>query len=192
MGDWNLFFATAAGSAATLVGLLFVATQLHLGVFADPKNRWAALGQSTLTILATAFVLSLAFLIPALDARVRGEIILVAVAFATWRTIWIWWPVFRLQERGRRHRLAQSFWLLLLPFAVYLYLLTGGLGLLRGESGAILNVGYALLALFSIAMRNAWRLVVNVEQDEPLKASKDSPNPAPQDGIAGPGKQGVT
>jgi len=26
MGDWNLFFATTAGSAATLVGLLFVAT----------------------------------------------------------------------------------------------------------------------------------------------------------------------
>jgi len=42
MGDWNVFFATSAGSAATLVGLLFVATQLHLGVFADPKNRWAA------------------------------------------------------------------------------------------------------------------------------------------------------
>ena len=25
MGDWNLFFTTAAGSAAALVGLLFVA-----------------------------------------------------------------------------------------------------------------------------------------------------------------------
>ena len=187
MGDWNLFFATAAGSAATLVGLLFIATQLHLGVFADPKNRWAALGQSTLTILATAFVMSLAFLIPSLDARVRGEIVLVAVAFATWRTIWIWWPVFRLQERGRRHRLAQSFWLLVLPFAVYVYLLTGGLGLLRGESGAILNVGYALLALFSISLRNAWRLVVNVEQEEPVNASKDSPNPTGQHGIARPG-----
>src|SRR5712691_1985979 len=74
MGDWNLFFATAAGSAATLVGLLFIATQLHLGVFADPKNRWVALGQSTLTILATAFVMSLAFLIPSLGwARCEGN-----------------------------------------------------------------------------------------------------------------------
>lgn len=187
MGDWNLFFATAAGSAATLVGLLFIATQLHLGVFADPKNRWAALGQSTLTILATAFVMSLAFLIPSLDARVRGEIILVAVAFATWRTIWIWWPVFRLQERGRRHRLAQSFWLLVVPFAIYVYLLSGGVGLLRGEPGAMLNVAYALLGLFSIAMRNAWRLVVNVEQDETLADSKDSPNPTGHDVIARPG-----
>ena len=75
----------------------------------------------------------------------------------------------------------------MLPFAVYVYLLTGGLGLLRGQAGAILNVGYALLALFSIALRNAWRLVVNVEQDEPLKGSKDSPNRAGQDVIARPG-----
>ncbi len=183
-----MFFSVSAASAATLVGLLFVATQLHLGVFADPKNRWAALGQSTLTILATAFVMSLAFLIPSLDAQLRGEIVVVAVVFATWRTILIWWPVFRLQERGRVHRFAQSFWLLVLPFAVYTYLLTGGLGLLRGQSGAILNVGYALLALFSIALRNAWRLVVNVEREDPLKDSKESPNTARQDGVARPGK----
>ncbi len=166
MGDWNLFFATTAGSAATLVGLLFIATQLHLGVFSDPKNRWAALGQSTLTILATAFVVSLSFLIPALNLQVRGEIILVAVAFASWRSVRIWWPVFRLLEKGRAHRLAQSFWLLVLPFAAYIYLLTGAVGLLRGDTTATFNIGYTLLALFSIAMRNAWRLVVNVEQEE--------------------------
>jgi hypothetical protein len=69
MGDWNVFFATSAGSAATLVGLLFVATQLHLGVFADPKNRWAALAQSTLTILSVNFALSLFFLMPILGRR---------------------------------------------------------------------------------------------------------------------------
>ena len=104
MGDWNLFFATTAGSAATLVGLLFVATQLHIGVFSDPKNRWAALAQSTLTILATAFALSLSFLIPALNSQVRGEIILGGAAFAIWRGIRIWWPVFRLRDRDRSSR----------------------------------------------------------------------------------------
>jgi hypothetical protein len=142
MGDWNLFFATAAGSAATLVGLLFIATQLHLGVFSNPKNRWAALGQSTLTILATAFVMSLSFLIPLLPTQGRGEIILVALAFASWRTIGIWWP-----------------------FVVYVYMLTGAVGLLRGDTTALLTISFALLALFSIALRNAWRLVVNVEAE---------------------------
>jgi len=187
MGDWNLFFATTAGSAATLVGLLFVATQLHIGVFSDPKNRWAALAQSTLTILATAFALSLSFLIPALNTQVRGEIILGGAAFAIWRGSRIWWPVFRLRDRDRRHLLVHSFWLLLLPFVVYVYLTTGGVGLVRGDTTAIYNVSGALLGMFVVALRNTWRLVVNVEQEEPANASKDSPNPTGQHGSARPG-----
>jgi hypothetical protein len=168
MGDWNLFFATTAGSAATLVGLLFVATQLHVNVFADPKNRWAALAQSTLTILSIAFALSLSFVIPRLSLQVRGEIVLFAVAVAIWRGTRIWWPVFRLGKQGRGHLLVQSFWLLVLPFAVYIYLLTGAVGLLRGDANAVFNIGGALLALFVVALRNAWRLVVNVEQEAKL------------------------
>ncbi len=187
MGDWNLFFATTAGSAATLVGLLFVATQLHIGVFSDPKNRWAALAQSTLTILATAFALSLSFLIPALNTQVRGDIILAGAALATWRGIRIWWPVFRLRDRDRRHQVVQSFWLLLLPFVVYVYLVTGGVGLVRGDTTAIYNVSGALLSMFVLALRNTWRLVVNVEQEEPMRASKDSPNLTGQHGSARPG-----
>src|SRR5258708_15505911 len=148
MGDWNLFFATTAGSAATLVGLLFVATQLHIGVFSDPKNRWAALAQSTLTILATAFALSLSFLIPALNTQVRGEIILAGAALAIWRGIRIWWPVFRLRGRNRPHPLVQSFWLLLLPFVVYAYLVTRGGGLLRGGPTPISKVCGGILCVF--------------------------------------------
>jgi hypothetical protein len=165
MGDWNVFFATSAGSAATLVGLLFVATQLHLGVFSNPKNRWAALAQSTLTILSVNFALSLFFLMPILGPQIRGEVVVLAVAVAIWRGARIWWPVVRITESGRGHRLAQSFWLLVLPDIVYVYLLTGAVGLLRGDSTAVLNVGGALLSLFLICLRNAWRLVVNVEQD---------------------------
>ena len=165
MGDWNLFFATTAGSAATLVGLLFVATQLHLGVFADPENRWAALAQGTLTILATAFALSLSFLIPKLTTQVRGEIALLGAVFAIWRGIHIWWPVFRRRDKDRRQLFVQSFWLLVLPFIVYIYLLTGAVGLLQGDNNAIVSVGGALLSMFIIALRNTWRLVVNVEQE---------------------------
>jgi uncharacterized membrane protein len=82
LGDWNLFFATAAGSAATLVGLLFLATQLNLAIFKDPTNRWAALAQSSLTVLSLIFIVALFFLIPALDLRARGDIIVIVVTFA--------------------------------------------------------------------------------------------------------------
>src|SRR5260370_18512973 len=175
MGDWNLFFASSAGSAATLVGLLVVAAQLHIGVFSDPKNRWAALAQSTLTILATAFALSLSFLIPALNTQVRGEIILAGAAFAIWRGIRIWWPVFRLRDRDRRHLFVQSFWLLFLPFVVYVYLMTGGVGLLRGDTTAIYNVSGGLLRLFVLAFRNTSRLVVHMWREKPESMTKIPP-----------------
>jgi hypothetical protein len=165
MGDWNLFFATSAGSAATLVGLVFVATQLHLGVFKDPTSRWGALAQVTLTILAVNFALSLFLIMPGLTLTARGDVILAVVVFAAYRGIRIWWPVVRLDKQGRRHRIAQSFWLLLLPFIAYADLALGAVELLQGSAPSLGNVGGAFLFLFAIAMRNAWRLVVSVELD---------------------------
>ena len=161
MGDWNLFFATAAGSAATLVGLLFVATQLNLAIFKDPTNRWAALAQSSLTVLSLIFIVALFFLIPALDLRARGDIIVIVVTFAVWRTVTIWWPVVKIAEKGRRHRLAQSFWLLIVPFLIYAYLITGAIQLIQENVSATLTVASAFLALFAVALRNSWRLVVS-------------------------------
>jgi hypothetical protein len=165
MGDWNLFFATSAGSAATLVGLLFVAIQLHLGAFKDPASRWGALAQVTLTVLAVNFALSLFLIMPGFTLAARGDVVVVVVLFAVYRSIRIWWPVVRLGQVGRRHRLAQSFWLLVLPFLAYTDLAIGAAGLLQGNSTSLATVGGAFLFLFAIAMRNAWRLVVSVEQD---------------------------
>jgi hypothetical protein len=165
VGDWNLFFATCAGSAATLVGLLFVASQLHVEVFADQKNRWAALAQSTLTTLSVVFVISLFFLVPQLPLQVRGEVAAVTIAIAIYRGFRIWWPVVRIAEEGRGHRIAQSFWLLVVPFAGYGYVMLGGVQLLLGHSDALITVAGAFLMLFFVALRNAWRLVVRVGRE---------------------------
>ena len=99
------------------------------------------------------------------DPQVRGEIILLVVVVALWRTVRIWWPVVGLTETGRAHRLGQSFWLLLLPVVIYAYLLFGAVGFLRGDTTAVFDVGGAMLSLFAVALRNAWRLVVNVERE---------------------------
>ncbi|HSP10386.1 MAG TPA: hypothetical protein VLU92_12420 [Candidatus Dormibacteraeota bacterium] len=164
MGDWNLFFATSGGSAATLLGLIFVATQLHVGVFADPANRWAALAQSTLSILSIVFGLSLVSLIPGFSLQVRGEIIVLVVIVALWRVFKTWWPVFRITEKGGWQRVAQSLWLLVVPLLVYIYLVLGAIELLLGDQTAYVNVAGAFMALFAVALRNAWRLVVSVER----------------------------
>ncbi len=164
MGDWNLFFATAAGSAATLLGLLFVATQLHVEVFADQTNRWSALAQSTLSILSIVFGLSLVSLVPGFSLQVRGEVVALVVVVALWRVFKTWWPVFRLKQEGGWHRIAQSFWLLIAPILSYLYLLFGAVQLWLGDATALISIAAAYMTLFAIALRNAWRLVVSVER----------------------------
>jgi hypothetical protein len=167
LGDWNLFFATAAGSSATLVGLLFVATQLHIEVFKDPTNMWAALAQSTLTILSVIFILALFFVVPlpSPELRIRGDFIVIVVVFGLWRTVESWWPVVRTMGKGRGHRIVQSLWLLIIPMIWLAYLLRGAAQLIQGQSDGTLTVATALLALFAIALRNAWRLVVAVAQE---------------------------
>jgi hypothetical protein len=164
LGDWNLFFATSAGSAATLLGLLFVATQLHVDVVSDQTNRWAALAQSTLSILSIVFGLSLVFLMPGLSVQAHGEVVSLVVAVALWRVFRTWWPVFRIGDQGRWHRIAQSFWLLIAPIGVYTYLLIGGIQLVYGDATAVLTVAAAFMSLFAIALRNSWRLVVRVQK----------------------------
>lgn len=160
-----MFFAACAGSAATLAGLLFVATQLHIEVFTDPSNRWAALAQSTLSILSSVLGISLMFLIPKLPLQVRAEVTIAVVVLILWRTFRLWWPVVRIAEHGRWRRLEQSFWLLLVPILVYLYLLLGAIQLLMGdETGGLISVAGAFLSMFAVGLRNSWRLVVTVAQ----------------------------
>jgi hypothetical protein len=166
MGDWNVFLATCAGSAATLAGLLFVATQLHIDVFTDRTNRWAALAQSTLTILSSVLALSLTFLIPMLPLQVKAEVAMAVAAVALIRTVRLWWPVVRIAEKGRWHRIEQSFWLLLVPILVYIYLLFGTILLFRGDQiDGLITEAVSFLAMFAVSLRNSWRLVISVARE---------------------------
>jgi hypothetical protein len=168
VGDWTVFLATCAGCAATLAGLLFVASQLHLDVFADQTNRWAALAQSTLTALSAVLGLSLTFLIPRLPLDVRAAVTIVVTLGGLWRTVQIWWPVVRIADAGRWRRFEQSFWLLIVPIAVYVYLMVGGVQLAQGtESDGLITIASAFLGLFAISLGNSWRLVVAVRGKTP-------------------------
>ena len=63
--EWQVFYATIATSAATLVGLLFVAMSLNLGMFADTENLGLKkLAGQTLTNYLYIIVFALIFLIP--------------------------------------------------------------------------------------------------------------------------------
>ena len=63
--EWQVFYATIATASATLVGLLFVAMSLNLGMFAGTENiGLKKLAGQTLTNYLYIIVFALIFLIP--------------------------------------------------------------------------------------------------------------------------------
>jgi hypothetical protein len=63
--EWQVFYATIAASAATLVGLLFVSMSLNVGMFSDTENiGLKKLASQTLLNFLYAIVFAIIFLIP--------------------------------------------------------------------------------------------------------------------------------
>lgn len=63
--EWQIFYATIATAAATLVGLLFVAMSLNVGMFTGKKNiGLRMLSRRTLSNFLYIIIFALIFLIP--------------------------------------------------------------------------------------------------------------------------------
>ena len=161
--EWNPFFTTLGGAAATVLALLFVAVQLIADrIEGDQKDRWWAIAFSTFYLFLTVFFVSLFYLSPALSSHGRAVCTLILVAIYILRiarsSFLIWHGIFR--RRGER--LWETFWNLAAPFVIYLLLAYHALSILRGMSPDKLdeNVAMLLAILFGLALRNSWHLVV--------------------------------
>jgi len=63
--EWQVFYATIATASATLIGLLFVAMSLNLGMFSSTENiGLKRLASQTLMNFLYAIIFALIFLIP--------------------------------------------------------------------------------------------------------------------------------
>ncbi len=163
--DWTNFYMTTAAASATLLGLLFVAIQIHIDVIAaDSRGRWLAIARSTFYNFVTLFALSLLMLFPTSDNRLRATMLVVAGIFGLYRLLMAWFPVWRGILGGRRERIVEILWMLASPFAIYVALILTARELTSsGETtDMMLNVGLIVLGLFLIVLRNSWRLLVEV------------------------------
>jgi hypothetical protein len=170
--DLSPFYLGASTAAATLLGLLFIAVQFNLESFAaQTDNRWRAVARSTYSTFVTLFVLPLLFLIPQIDVRARGLIILIVVVPSVLRILRTWMPVWRSVFQGRREQLWETAWLLMAPLLAYLYLGILGLALLNNQDSISIELGivYTLVVLFVLALRNSWNLLVEVTLERKRK-----------------------
>ena len=171
--DFSTFFATGAASAATLMGLLFVALQFNLERRRSDL-RWVPVARATFNMFTLLFVVSVIELIPSSDAYQSSQLLfLIAPAGAIYRQVRIWYAT---REFFGKDRLFHTVWLMLIPVAVF------GLMILYAVAppGALsqakdIQTPEAVLcaSMFLTALRNSWDLVLEaglVKSEEPKNA----------------------
>jgi hypothetical protein len=163
MADAQNFFGWSAGASATLIGLLFVAIQVSFGRFDyDPSDRRHAMAQSTFGVFSVIFINSLTFLYPGIGAVGVSYLLAFSSAFGIFRAIRTWLPVWSgmLQER-RLERAWQTAWLLVGPLACYGTMAVFAYRQIASPDVSIVLNGIpgVFIALFGVAIRNAWKLL---------------------------------
>ncbi len=172
--DWSPFYTAMAGASATLLGLLFVAVQFNIDAITTATgNRWWAVARTTFYMYVTIFVISVAFLIPALSTRAQAGFILFSVAVGSFRAIVSWLPAGRELFRPGAGHIWQTVWLLLAPLAAYATLGYSAFQLIVGRTlpGVFLNIAFAIIALLVIVLRNSWNLLFELFIEKRRKGS---------------------
>ena len=166
IAEWQGFFGMAAGTAAGLAGLVFVALSMHLkGIRAYPPYRYRA--RSSLASMMMVFVLSSLVLFPRQTSAWLGleELVVIGAdgAFLTWSFL-------RARAAVAKRPLGLT---LLRPYQLRTTLAVG-LCLLGMGGAALVGVGreggFYVLAAFSIVtvvwvVINTWALVLGITDE---------------------------
>jgi hypothetical protein len=178
--QWHEFYLLLGGSAATLVGLVFVA--LSLGArLVDERSVPALRVFVTPTIVHFAYILVIATVIvmPTLRRMPLG-VLLVAAGLVSLGRLALGIPFIWEQRRKDIIDTVDCVWYLVVPSLSYLLLVGAGLELLRGAGRAWNLLALAVIVLLVNGIRNAWDMVVWFA----IKTETDRPagQPAPAGG----------
>jgi hypothetical protein len=156
---WHDFYLLTGAGAATLIGLMFVAISFAVGSKAERSrgdvDAWVT---PSLVYFVEVFVIAAVAVAP-LGARPLGWILVGLLAinlpFGLWRLRYL-----IAQHREERIEGKSWFWQSLLPSGAQLVLGFGALGLLTDDARGQVAIAAAALVLLSVAVRNAWSLVI--------------------------------
>jgi hypothetical protein len=174
IADWRGFFGMAAGTAAGLAGLVFVALSLHLnGIRAHPPYRYRV--GTSLASMMMVFVASSLVLFPKQTSEWLGleELVVIGAlcAFLIWNFLKTREAVAK-QPQGLTH---------LRPYQIRTTLAVG-LSLFGMVGAALvwagLEAGFYVLAVFSVVTMvwvviNSWALVVGITDEDGSNESSE-------------------
>lgn len=160
MTEWYYFFATAAGCATTLIGLLFVGISISLKLVlshAQLPNR----ALESITLLLTIVLVAGATLLPGQSAVTLGAEVLglglAAWAGASWLN-WSSWPLIPAPHR-------RSHWVnIALTQLALLPCLGAGILLLASHLAGVYWLPLAIALSLGKALMDAWLLLIKVNR----------------------------
>lgn len=160
---WHDFYVTVGAASATLAGLLFVGLSLHLSIVVSHADV-RQLARVTLTNLILLLLVALFVLIPTASAGQTGVELVISALGAIF---FVARAASESSRMGRSRRIQSS--LLLSRFGLSALAFIGqvaiGVGFLVGQNSLALNALVAVIfILLVVAVRNAWDLLVTVEE----------------------------
>jgi hypothetical protein len=156
---WETFYVIVGSSAGALTGLMFVVIALVADV-PGTKRQLDAFGTPTVVHLSAALLLSVILTAP-WPTRFAAQLALTTIGAAgTAYTV----VVLRRARGQNDYRPVFEDWLFhaALPFASYVSVLAGALGMARLATACLFVIGGAAVLLLFIGIHNAWDTVTYV------------------------------
>lgn len=161
LGNYTVVFAASAGAAAALVGLIFVALTIDVGLEKEFRIKQYTLSETALISLGGIFVISLFALLPSgMLLMVGASIALSAFSICNIARIWI------LLRRKRRYApdvlLPVDYVVGSATVGTYILLASTSLWVLKmnGTVGSLNTFCTLLVVLFVLSLVRVWRTLL--------------------------------
>jgi hypothetical protein len=170
LAGWSNFYVITGSSAAALTGLMFVVITLAAG----DRTRTKTEGISTFSTPTVVHFCATLFVSAILSAPWRS-LVHAGVMLAITGLFGVAYALLVVRRARRlttyRPDAEEWVWYAILPFAAYVAILAGAVGLPAAPAEALFALAGGALLLIFIGIHNAWDvvtyLVINVQPDDP-------------------------
>ncbi len=157
---WHDVYALIGTSAATLVGLMFVAASVGTGVYSrDRQHALRVFLSPTVVHFSSALTASLFAIAPLRSWQVFGVLIGADGLFGLGYTTLVWLGLLR-RGMAQPIDLDDRAWYALFPAIAYGAMIAAGVVLMRGQEGGCTLLAVAMAALLLVGIRNAWDMTM--------------------------------
>ena len=158
---WRDLYVMLGTSSAALIGLLFIATSIHLGeVVNNPGFRVRSYNQTL--YLLTLLVEAVLILVPQPVPFLGAELLVLNL-------VGLWFPIstsytFIYKHRDNSHRGGMKMSRAILLSAAYLLGIVGGIALIQGSRWGMYIVTVSYTTLLVTVVLGAWSTMLGMEQ----------------------------